>query len=48
MRQLSEEGKNNFQITRYFQNSILSITNINFNFFSLGIETNTENLPMGK
>ena len=37
----------NFQITHYFQNSIL-VTNINSTFCSLGTKTNTENLPMGK
>ena len=35
MRHLSLEEKiTNFQITRYFQNSVLSITNISSKFFS--------------
>ena len=38
---------NYFQITHYFQNSILSITNFTSKFWSWGTKTNTENLLWG-
>ena len=45
---VSGSKDNNFQITHYFQNSMLSITNINSKFCSWETYTNTENLPMEK